>query len=96
MLRKSDLHNSEQDPLVASKLKEAQVGRVFPQRSFLSPIRGDTLFGADSGLIVSLVLGCRARASGLGSTPHVGQGLCSSGTYPFDAYTHFFFHHGTL
>lgn len=54
MLRKSDLHNSEQDQLVASKLKEAQVGRVLPQRNFLSPIRGDTLFGADSGLTVSL------------------------------------------
>lgn len=30
MLRKSDLGNSEQDQLVASKLKEVQVARVFP------------------------------------------------------------------
>lgn len=91
MLRKSDLRNGEHDQLVASKIEEARVGRVFPQRSILSPIRGDTLFGADSGLTVCLfVLGCRAGASGLGPTPHVGQGLCSSGTYPSDTYIRLF------
>lgn len=30
MLRKSDLRNGEHDQLVASKIEEARVGRVFP------------------------------------------------------------------
>lgn len=76
MLRKSDLCNSEQDQLVASKLKEVQVASVFPQRSFFChPLEG-TLFSADSGLIVCLfVLGCRAGPLGLGAYPSCGTGV---------------------